>query len=286
MKLWLAFFLSAAAAAAQPIQAQINADCVIAFTISSVNGTGPVSGSYDNRQTGCNSWQLSYGLTLGSSFSAVTLAVQSATDAATFGTMGGTVTFGTNPLTSTTGASNLIQAYGTGFSPFVRVQATTLTGTGSITGVLLGYRAAGAAGTSTTLSTTITAPLGQNPMSAGVSVTLPNNQTNGCTPTFVNLSGSGNTQLVAASGALNVYICDLEFSTGTPEDFKLTQGTGANCGVGTADATALNKNISAWSLTPGGGMTASKVTTTNGNGLCANQANAQAAGVTLWYLQQ
>ena len=129
----------------QPAQVQVNADCVIAFVITAQNGTGPASGSFDNRQVGCNSWQLQYGST---GFSGVALAVQSATDAVTFGTMGGTVTLGANPLTSTTGASNLLQAYSTSFAPYVRVQATTATGTGTIRGILLGFRAAGSAGTS------------------------------------------------------------------------------------------------------------------------------------------
>lgn len=127
---------------AQPAQVQVNADCVVAFTI---NGTGPSSGSFDNRQVGCNSWQLQYGST---GFSAVTLALQSATDNATWGTMAGTVLFGTNPLTSTTGASMLLNSYGTSFAPYVRVQATTATGTGTIIGILLGYRAAGTGGSS------------------------------------------------------------------------------------------------------------------------------------------
>lgn len=140
--------LCAPLAFAQPAQVQVNPDCVIAFRISAVNGTGPVSGSFDNRQIGCNSWQLSYGLLIPSTFSAVTLAIQSATDNVTFGTMGGTPTFGTNPLTGTAGGSNLVPATGTNFAPFVRVQATTLTGTGTLVGVLLGYRAAGTAGTS------------------------------------------------------------------------------------------------------------------------------------------
>jgi hypothetical protein len=123
-------------------------------------------------------------------------------------------------------------------------------------------------------------------MSAGVSVTLPNNQLSGCTRALVNLSGSGNTQIVALSGSTKIYICDMEFSTGIPEDFKLTEGTGSNCASGTADVTALMKNISAWSLTPAGAFAAAAATATGGDALCANQANAQAAAVTIWYIQQ
>lgn len=104
-------------------------------------------------------------------------------------------------------------------------------------------------------------------------------------PTITNLSGSGNTQIFAGTAAQNIYICDIEFSTGTPEDFKYTEGTGANCASGTADSTALMKNISAWSLTPGGGTTAYLITQTAGDSLCANQANAQAAAITVWAIK-
>jgi hypothetical protein len=110
----------------------------------------------------------------------------------------------------------------------------------------------------------------------------------GCTtaaPAFVNLAGSGNTQIFAGTAAQNIYICDMEFSTGTPEDFKLTEGTGSNCGSGTADSTALMKNISAWSLTPAGGIGAARITATAGDSLCANQAGTQAAAVTIWAIK-
>ena len=132
--------------------------------------------------------------------------------------------------------------------------------------------------------------LGQTTMSASLPVAIASDQSpipftasvSGCSKTFVNLSGSGNTQILAGSGTKNIYICDLEFSTATPENFKLTEGTGVNCAMGTADASALLLNISAWSLTPGNGI----ATATGGDALCANQANPQAAAVTLWYLQQ
>lgn len=289
MKSFAGLLFLAALAHSQPAQVQVNADCVVQFTTVPLTSSGAATQAVDNRRLGCNSWQIGYA---NNGFSAITLTIQEAPDNSgtpgSWSTLGGTATFGTNPNTNTTGASALIQSYGTSFAPWVRVALTSATGSGSVVGVLLGYRASGSAGTSGGASSnvTITSPLGSQGMAAGVSVSLPNNQVSGCTPTSVNLSGSGNTQILAASGSLNIYICDLEFSTGTPEDFKLTEGTGSNCAVGTADATALMKNISAWSLTPGGGYAGTKITRTAGDALCANQANAQAAAVTLWYLQQ
>lgn len=307
----------------QPAQVQVNADCVIAFNITTSGGT---AGSFDNRRIGCNSWQISYA---NNGFSAITLAVQSAPDSSgtpgAFGTIGGTLTFGVNPNTNTTGASSLIQSYGTNFGPWIRVALTSATGSGSVVGILLGYRAAGSAGTSggSASNVTVTGPLGEQATAASVSVAIANNQTagssslpvqgagadgaalagnlervgfsdganahnalscNNAKPTITNLSGSGNTVIFTGTAAQNIYICDIEFSTGTPEDFKLTEGTTAACAAGTADASALMKNISAWSLTPAGGL-ASLITQTAGDSLCANQANAQAAAITVWAIK-
>ena len=308
----------------QPAQVQVNADCVLQFNITASGGTSPTSGGFDNRRIGCNSWQISYA---NNTFSAITLAIQSAPDSAgspgTWGTLGGTATFGVNPNTNTTGASALVQSYGTNFAPWVRVALTSATGSGSVVGILLGYRAAGSAGTSSGSTTTITAPLGEQGTAASVSVAIANNQASGTSslpvqgatasgaaltgnpsrigfsdgtnaqnaltcnnakPVITNLSGSGNTVIFTGTAAQNIYICDVEFSTGTPEDFKLTEGTTAACASGTADASALMKNISAWSLTPAGGF-ASLITQTAGDNLCANQQNAQAAAVTVWAIK-
>lgn len=283
--LWAAVLVASVALGQSQQQVVVNPDCIIPFIFTATTGN---SFQYSNKQVGCNVWQGQYS---NSGFATVSLTIQSAPDSGgspgAWGTIGGTVVAGVNPMVNASGASNLINTFGTSFAPWVRMNFVG-TGAGQITGVLLGFRQAGAAGSApaSTVNATITGPLGQTTMANGLSVTLPNNQTSGCTKTFVNLAASGNTQLIAASPGNNVYICDMEFSTGTPEDFKLTEGTGAACVTGTADATALMKNISAWSLTPGGGYFATKATATLGDGLCANQSGTQAAGVTIWYLQQ
>ena len=277
----------------QPGQVQVNADCVVQFNLNTSGQTLPASGGFNNTNVGCISWQLVYANT---GFSVISLALQSAPNTSgsptsctpgSWGTMGGTLVFGVNPNTNTSTAATLLQASGTNFAPCYRLALTSATGSGNVTGTLLGYRAVGTAGTGgSTSNVTVTGPLGQTNMASGVSVTLPNNQLSGALKAVVNLSGSGNTQIVALSGSTKIYIIDMEFSTGTPEDFKLTEGTGSNCAAGTADVTALMKNISAWSLTPGGGVEGATATATGGDALCANQANAQAAAVTIWYLQQ
>lgn len=149
MRYFFACLFLCCTALAQPVQTQVNADCIIQFDITASGGTIPSSGGFDNRQIGCNSWQLSYG---NFGFSGLSLVIQSAPDnnntPGSWGTLGGTATFGTNPLTNTSGASNLIQSYGTNFADWVRVSLSSATGMGFVRGVLLGYRAAGSAGTS------------------------------------------------------------------------------------------------------------------------------------------
>lgn len=293
MKKLIALLALAVPLLSQPVQTVIiQPDCVIPFQFTAANQIAPANingvAAFNNKQAGCNVWQIQYANT---GFAPISLVLQSAPDVSgapgAFGTIAGTVTQGVNPNVNTTGASTLITTFGTAFAPWVRITPTTATGAGNITGVVLGFRQLAAAGGSVAgaVNATIVAPLGQNPMASGVSVTLANNQISGCLKVFVNLAGSGNTQIVAASGSTKIYVCDIEFSTSPPEDFKLTEGTGLNCVTGTADVTALMKNISAWSLTPAGAFAAATGTATGGDALCANQANAQAAGVTVWYLQ-
>jgi hypothetical protein len=51
---------------------------------------------------------------------------------------------------------------------------------------------------------------------------------------FVNLSASGNAQVIAASGSTNILICHIHLSTTAAETIQLTTGTGSNCGTGNA----------------------------------------------------
>ena len=63
-----------------------------------------------------------------------------------------------------------------------------------------------------------------------------------------NLTGSGNTQIIAASGATTIRICHLSFSTTAAEDIKVTRGTGSDCGTGTNDVTGLYKSVQGLAL--------------------------------------
>lgn len=241
----------------------INPDCLVAFNITAQLGTGPVAGGYDNRQIGCNSWQLQY---QAGGFSAVALAIQSSVDSGTFGTMPGTAIFGTNPLTSTTTASNLIQTYGANFPAFVRVQATTATGTGTIRGVLLGWRAAGFAGTTAGGGT------GTNGVVVGSGCTLQQP---------INLSASGNTRIINAGGTGTIHICEISFSSTAAENIQFTEGTGTNCGTGTANVSGSYQSVQSIVLDPQ--VTAPISTQTPGDDFCINQSAAQVTGGLVIY---
>jgi hypothetical protein len=200
--------------------------------------------------------------------------------------------------------------------PWIRFNLATFTGGTSLTVRAYGYRSViGAAGGT---SVTITAPLGIKTVAQSVAVVnqgqtavgnaplgnpvlqggkddagnveslltdTAGNQhvVNNCTAFAVfNLSGSGNTQIVALSASKKIFVCSVLFATGTPEDVKFTEGTGSNCASGTADASGLYKSITAFAHDAMG----LPYTATAGDALCLNQQNAQALGGTVWYRYQ
>lgn len=114
-------------------------ECTIPFTFTAAGSqpaTATANSVGDNRSIGCNNWTLDYQST---GFSALTLTFQSATGAVTagaFGTYSGTVSSGINPNTSTTGAQSTF----TGYVGWFRVTLGGLTGSGTVRGILYGYR--------------------------------------------------------------------------------------------------------------------------------------------------
>jgi hypothetical protein len=99
------------------------------------------STAFPNYFTGCTSWTLQY-TSVG--FSGLTLTVQSApaataTTPGAFVNFAGTVATGINPNTSTTGAVSTF-SNGAVDIPWVRVTLSGLTGSGTVFGVLYGYK--------------------------------------------------------------------------------------------------------------------------------------------------
>lgn len=97
-----------------------------------------------------------------------------------------------------------------------------------------------------------------------------------------NLSGSGDTQIIAASGSTVIRICHISFTTTAPEDIQIDRGTGVNCGTGTTALTGLYKQITGLALdfTPQAALRG-----TASNAVCLNQSAVQALGGVVIYAQ-
>ena len=57
------------------------------------------------------------------------------------------------------------------------------------------------------------------------------------------LAGAGNTQIVAAVAATRIRVCHLSLAFQAAVDVQVTEGTGANCAVGTANVTGLYEDV-------------------------------------------
>lgn len=107
-------------------------NCAINFSFTAANSNS----QFDNRQSGCTSWTVTYSAT---GFSALSFVFQSAPDnngaPGTWVTFAGTVVTGSNPSTATTQAGLVVS----GYYPWVRARLSTVTGTGSVKGTAQSY---------------------------------------------------------------------------------------------------------------------------------------------------
>lgn len=180
-------------------------DCQIFFTLTS---SSTASVNLDNRTNGCTVWTATYN-NFASGFSALTFTVQSAAqDAAgtgpgTWGTFSGTVVTGTNPIATTTQA--YIQL--TGYNPWVRVLISGLTGSGTVSGTIYGWKsnpadAGGGGGGTQDVNVvqwgSVATTLGQKAMAASVPVTVASDQSAVKSQLQIN-NGAGNNNLSPAS---------------------------------------------------------------------------------------
>lgn len=125
-------------------------DCQVFFAITAA-GSAPLVNGFDNRASQCVTWTVAYEST---GFSGLTIAFQSSVGATTptsFGAYTGTTVFASTSFgTSTTGGiatySNLVTGLVVN-TPWVRVNVSGLTGTGTIRGVIYGYRTGYTGGT-------------------------------------------------------------------------------------------------------------------------------------------
>lgn len=113
-------------------------DCVFDISFRLAGQTAPSgSGAWSNTAQACENWTVVY---ISNGFSAVSVEFDAAPDSGgvpgTWAAWSGKITAGTNPATSTTFAS----VHATGFAPWVRVKLTSVTGAGSISGRVYGYK--------------------------------------------------------------------------------------------------------------------------------------------------
>lgn len=242
-------------------------DCFIQMNAVTVTGA---SASFDNRGFFCFSWAMNVQFR---GFTGASVQLESAPDnngvPGTWTAFAGTIASGSNPITVYTQNSGSNSE--TGFFPWVRINITSLTGAGSITPIASGFRpiAAASAGSSGTTAVNVT-QLG------GLAVSACNAQA------LFNFSSSGNSQLVAASGTNRILICHYDVAFNAGLDFKLTYGTGVNCGTGTTDLTGLKKSILTDAEDYG---PFSSLIVPAGNALCGNPSTNAAGGLTIVYAQ-
>lgn len=250
-------------------------DCQFSATFTATGiGNQPANG-FQNISTSsapaCVAWRLVY---TSDGFTAVSIQVEGAKDVAGMpvgyaAAPSTVVTEGTNPLIDPdcnpagSGCTNVVRAY----YPWVRLNVTALTGSGTIKAKMYGYRGTAAAFSSST--------------SNSGNMLSPCTQASLVKQIYLPLSTSGSQTLVAGVAATEIRICHLWFSTGSPEDFGITDGTAADCSTGTTHTLANFYTISAVALDTEAGW----ATQTAGNNLCVNPSASQTAAVTVVYVQ-
>ena len=235
-------------------------NCSFAFNLAVSGGTSTVYANNPGSTSSgvqCAYWTVTY---VNNGFSAVTVAFQGAPDSAGApGSWGnyqstaasGALATGSNPGTSTTTGYAIL----TGYAPWVRVLLTA-TGSGTVKGFVTGWYndpsgSGGGGGGGCTAPCVVIGPdaTGASPTEPavftasqdGAGKVLPL-QNCSLHATF-DTSSSGNTSLIALSGSTVIRVCHISATAASAVDFKLTTGTGATCGTGTADLTGLYQQI-------------------------------------------
>lgn len=193
--------------------------CVVVLEFTA---TGTTS-AFDNRPTACTTWHLTY---QSSGFTALSLQFEAASDS--FGSPGTfaawpTLASGASlPLTSTTEG----QATGYKYKPWIRVNLSSVTGSGVVKGQLVGYRAGASQDSSAA------------PLVTDTSGRLRIDTTDPCaspsvTKSNVSVAITANSELVALTSGQTIYVCSYNLVlTGTTPTVQFVYGTGAVCVTG------------------------------------------------------
>jgi hypothetical protein len=179
-------------------------DCLIVINLTMVNQTTPTapSAGFNNIQGGCGIWAMYVSV---SGFSSATTTIQSAPNNA--GVAGSWVTFAGGQIISPSPHNNNPIVTSTqdfvwlvGYNPWIRAQLSAATGTGSVNGLLLGWRSPGNSSTATSASNvnaTIVSPLGPQAASSSVATVSQGQAASGT-------AVSGNPELIGGSDGVNV----------------------------------------------------------------------------------
>jgi hypothetical protein len=279
-------------------QTKINPDCAIPFTFTATGSTQNLT--CGNNTQGVVNWTMAYSST---GFSALSLVVQSAPDnhgvPGTWVAFAGTVctstncpgSSGVNPNTATTSTYTFFY----GYYPWNRVTLSSVTGTGTVKGVLYGFLnnpatggsgAGGGGGSGCTSPCTVIQPTASllndtsvltlfNGSAQSKAINCPN-------VAAVTVSASGDTQIIAASGSTQVYICKIDFSASAGSNFSFHYGTGSNCATGDTAISGVYQNVltysSPWDANAPLVFPASKA-------VCLNFVGSITAGGTVTYAQ-
>lgn len=315
-------FFGHRAHAQQAVIAQPDCIIFFHFTATGQTSPTAPNLGFSNLTNGCTTWNVSYANTGFSALSLVFQSAPNVSGAAgswsTFANA--TILAGANPNTNTTGNYTQLTGYnpwvrmtlasstgsgevdGAVYGYRIPSAAGTITGTITVTGTVTANQGtANASPWPVTTGTSIAGADGQGNNAAELA-TPGGSAANAFLGTFdygfngatwdrrfictnqasFNLSGSGNTQIIALSGSTVIRICHLSFATTAAEDVKVTQGTGSNCAGGTADVTGLYKSVSAMALDF---APTSALRGTAANAICINQSAVQALGGIVIYAQ-
>jgi hypothetical protein len=102
-------------------------------------------------------------------------------------------------------------------------------------------------------------------------------------PIIVDDSTMGNVQIIAASGATKIRICKLSLTAAAGVSIQLTQGTGSNCGTGTANLSGLYQNVLA--IAEDYRADQSQLTAAASQAVCLNLSGATRTTGTVSYAQ-
>lgn len=184
------------------------------------------------------------------------------TGPASYGTFAGTTVSGSNPVSSF--PSTFVA---TGWTAWLRVSATVSAGT--LRGTIQGWRqqtgtSGGGGGGSTVVTNFTTCQSGSNTIKSSP----------------ISISGSGLTQIVAASGSTVITVCSLSLSSSATTNITIENGTGAACGTGTTAVSGVYQSVLSIALD------SLNLALPASNALCLNSSASVTAGGLVMFVQQ